>query len=169
MPSSSQPNPAAWAEALNAMALAGHVAVTLKRDDQTFGGWVTSNEGFGDGHEFVLILDTEWGFMEKFPEGLTEAQRLQRSSSKAAFELSLRLCKKEADGTLTEIASYNPVIQWSDENQRRCPYKTGNPPHCSRELYDKKVTNTLIAGAAGSSSLRNGRIKVCKCTLSYGW
>jgi hypothetical protein len=36
----------------------------------------------------VLILDTEWGFMEKFPDGLSEAARIQRSSSKAAFELS---------------------------------------------------------------------------------
>jgi hypothetical protein len=123
------------------------VAVALKRDDQTFGGWVTSNARFGDVLEFVLILDTEWGFLEKFPEGLTAAERLQRSSSKAAFELSPRLCKKEADGTLTEIASYNPVIQWSDDNQLRCPYKTGNPPYCSRELYDKKVTKTLRAGS----------------------
>jgi hypothetical protein len=119
---------ASMREELNAMAAAHQVTVTLKRDDQTFGGWVTSNARFGDGLEFVLILDTEWGFMEKFPEGLTEAQRLQRSSSRAAFELSLRLCKKEAGGTLTEIDSYNAVIAWSAENQKRCPYKIGTPP-----------------------------------------
>ena len=65
----------------------------------------------------MLILDTEWGFLAKFPEALTEAERLKRSSSRAAFELSLRLCKMEADGSLTEIDSYNPVIAWSTENQ----------------------------------------------------
>ena len=68
------------------------------------------------------------GLLGEFPDGLSKAQRLQRSSSKAAFELSLRLCKKEADGTLTEIDSYNAVIAWSAENQERCPYKIGTPP-----------------------------------------
>jgi hypothetical protein len=135
-------NIAAMIKELNAMATARQVTVTLKRVDQTFGGWVTLNARFGNVLEFVLILDTEWGFLEKLPKGLTQAQRLERSSSKAAFELSLRLCKKEADGTLTEIASYNPVIQWSDDNQQRCPYKTGGR-HCSRELYDKKVTKAM--------------------------
>jgi hypothetical protein len=140
-------NIAAIRKGLGAMAAALQVTAALKRDDQTFGGWVTSNEGFGDGHEFVLILDTEWGFMERFPECLTEAQRLQRISSRAAFELSLRLCEMEAGGSLTEIDSYNPVIAWSDENQKRCPYRIGTPPFCSLELYDKKVTQTLIAGS----------------------
>jgi hypothetical protein len=128
------------------MAAARQATKTLKLADQTFVGWATLKARFENGLEFVLIVDTEWGFLKKFPKGLSKAERLQRSSSKAAFELSLRLCKKEADGTLTEIASYNPVIQWSDENQRRCPYKIGGR-HCSRELYDKKVTKTLIAGS----------------------
>jgi hypothetical protein len=121
-------NIAAMIKELNAMATARQVTVALKRVDQTFGGWVTLNARFGNGLEFVLILDTEWGFSKKFPAGLSKAQRRQCSSSKAAFELSLRLCIKEADGTLTEIASYNPVIEWSAENQSRCPYRTGTPP-----------------------------------------
>ena len=128
------------------MVAAHQATVALKQEDQTFSGWATLKARFGNGLEFVLILDTEWGFLEKFPKGLTPAQRLQRSSSKAAFELSLRLCKKEADGTLTEVASYNPVIQWSDDNQRRCPYKIGGR-HCSRELHDKKVTKIWRAGS----------------------
>jgi hypothetical protein len=64
-------------EELKAMAAANQVTATLKLDDQTFGGWATSNERFGDGLEYVLILDTEWGFMEKFPgspSGTTRAQ-----------------------------------------------------------------------------------------------
>jgi hypothetical protein len=104
---------AAMAAELIAMAAANQVAVALKLDDQTLGGWVTSNERFGDVLEYVLLLDTEWGFSEKFPEGLTEAERFQRSSSKAAFELSPRLCAMEADGSLTQIDSYNAVIAWS--------------------------------------------------------
>jgi hypothetical protein len=49
---------------LRAMAAAHEVAIALKRDDQALGGWVASNARFGDGLESVLILDTEWGFME---------------------------------------------------------------------------------------------------------
>jgi hypothetical protein len=112
----SETNIAAMRAELNAMAAALQVTVALKQDDQTFGGWVTSTQRFGDGLEFVLILDTEWGFMEKFPEGLTEAERLKRSSSRAAFELSPGLCKKEAGGSLREIDRYNAVIAWSAEN-----------------------------------------------------
>jgi hypothetical protein len=138
---------ASMREELKAMAAANQVTVTLKQDGQTFGGWATSNLRFGDGLEYVLLLDTEFGFMEKFPEGLTAAARLQRSSSRAAFELSLRLCTHEADGSLTQIESYNPVIAWSAENQKRCPYRTGDPPFCSRALYDKKVTKTLREGS----------------------
>jgi hypothetical protein len=94
MPKSAPAHIAAMTQKLNAMAAAHQVTVTLKRDDQTFGGWVTSNARFGDVLEFVLILDTEWGFLEKLPKGLTEAQRLQRSSSKAAFELKASGCVK---------------------------------------------------------------------------
>jgi hypothetical protein len=95
-------NVAKMRKELKAMAAANQVTVTLKQDEQTFGGWVTSNERFGDGLEYVLLLDTEWGFLAKFPEDLTEPERFQRSSSKAAFELSLRLCAMEADGSLTK-------------------------------------------------------------------
>jgi hypothetical protein len=45
------------------------------------------------------------------------------------------------------IDSYNAVIAWSAENQKRCPYKIGTLPFCSLELYNKKVTDTLIAGS----------------------
>jgi hypothetical protein len=108
-------------KALKAMVAARQVTVTSKRKDQTFSGWATLKARFVNGLEFVLILDTEWGFSEKFPAGLPKAQRRQRSSSKAAFELSLGLCRKEADGTLTEIGSYNPVIVGWDVNPRRGP------------------------------------------------
>jgi hypothetical protein len=110
------------------MLAASEVAVTPELEDQTFGGWAKSTQRFGNELEYVIIADTEWGFLEKFPKGPSPAQRLQRSSSKAAFELSPRLCQSQDDGTLTEIASYNAVIAWSAENQRRCPYKIGTPP-----------------------------------------
>jgi hypothetical protein len=68
---------------------------------------------------------------------------------------------------VTEIdVSYNPVIEWSYENQSRCPYKIGPPHSCRRtaaaicgsvrsspgvrwycDLYDRKVTKTLVAGS----------------------
>jgi hypothetical protein len=81
-------NIAAMTKQLRAMAAARQVTMTVKRGDPTLGGWVTLNAQFGNGLEYVLILDTEWGFLEKFPRGLTPAQRLQRSTSKAAFEPS---------------------------------------------------------------------------------
>jgi hypothetical protein len=57
------------------MALKGHMAVALKREDQTPSGWAISTKRFGDGLEYVLILDTEWGFPKKFPDGLSNACR----------------------------------------------------------------------------------------------
>jgi hypothetical protein len=95
MPSFSPANIAAMIKKLRAMAAARQVTVTLKRDERPDIRRLGDFESrFGNGLEFVLILDTEWGFLEKFPKGPSPAQRLQRSSSKAAFELSLRLCKK---------------------------------------------------------------------------
>jgi hypothetical protein len=59
IPGFSQANIATMIRELKAMAAARQVMVTLKREDQKFTGWATSTSRFGNGLEFVIILDTE--------------------------------------------------------------------------------------------------------------
>jgi hypothetical protein len=67
MPDFSQANIAVMIKELKAMLAARQVTVTSKREGQTFSGWATSTKRFGNGLEYVLILDTEWGFLENSP------------------------------------------------------------------------------------------------------